>query len=120
MVSALTAEYAGATGEADAERDAALAAGAESVDLTYHVPPAAAEASRALGALLDEADEFCRAGGALLTLATPPEARRFREWYLQEFVGQVAGAAPTPWPDYARAGDLGSEHRDALRVGDPE
>lgn len=103
LVNQLTQDFAGATSDADRQRDAALTVGAESVDLTYRVPPAAAEASRALGAILDEADEFCRTGGALLTLATPAEARRFREWYLQEFVDQVAGAAPTPWPEYARA-----------------
>jgi hypothetical protein len=52
--------------------------------------------------MLDEADEYCRRGEHLLTLETPPELVRFRRWYLQEFVNQIAGAAPEPWPDYRR------------------
>ncbi|MDP9241005.1 MAG: hypothetical protein M3O55_10285, partial [Actinomycetota bacterium] len=70
LVEALTRDYAGMTDAADAQRDEALEAGLESVDLTYHVPAGVAAASRDLAALLDEADEYCRDGGALLTLAT--------------------------------------------------
>jgi hypothetical protein len=101
LVERLTHDYAGVTDEADAQRDEALEAGLESVDLIYLVPPAAGEASRVLGAMLDEADDYCRNGGTLLTLATPAEAKRFRDWYLGEFIGQVVGAEPTPWPDFA-------------------
>lgn len=103
LVDALTRDYAGVTDAVDAQRDEPLEAGLESVDLTYEVPPGAAEASQALSALLDEADDYCRDGGALLTLATPPETKVFRKWYLGEFVNQVAGGAPTPWPDYVNA-----------------
>lgn len=111
LVKALTDEYGGVTTEVELERDKALAAGLESIDLTYRLPPAAAEASLALGAMLDEADEFCRSGGALLTLATPPEAKRFRDWYLQEFASQLTGGKPTPWPRYADVGRPGAEPR---------
>lgn len=104
LVNALTHDYGGVTTEVEQQRDAALAAGLESIDLTYRVPPAAAEASLALGAMLDEADDFCRSSGALLTLATPPQAKRFRDWYLQEFVSQLSGAEPTPWPKYVESG----------------
>ena len=104
LVEALTRDYGTISTGVELERDAALEAGLESIDLTYRVPPAVAEASLALGALLDEADDFCRSGGALLTLATPPEAKRFRDWYLQEFVNQLAGAAPTPWSKYTQGG----------------
>ena len=103
IVDQLTHDYAGVTDATDQRRDAALEAGLESVELTYLVPPAAAEASRSLRAVLEEADAFCDAGGALLTLATPPEARTFRDWYFDEFTGQIAGAAPTPWTEYAGA-----------------
>ena len=51
--------------------------------------------------MLDEADEYCRRGDHLLTLATPPEELRFRRWFISEFVDQVNGAPPTPWPDVA-------------------
>ncbi len=104
IVDALTRDYAGVTDATDARRDEALESGAASIDLTYDVPPSAAEACRALRAIFDEADEFCAAGGALLTLAAPPEARRFRDWYFDEFIAQLAGAEPTPWSAYVPAG----------------
>jgi len=103
LVDALTRDYAGVTDEADAQRDEALEAGLEVIDLTYLVPAGVAEASQALGAMLDEADEYCRRGGTLLTLATPPETKQFRDWYLGEFTAQVAGAEPTPWTAYVGA-----------------
>jgi hypothetical protein len=74
----------------------AIARGDATIDLSYDVPPAVAAAARQLGDLLDEADEFCRAGD-LLTLATQPEAVAFRHWYLQEFQRQVDGQPPRPW-----------------------
>ena len=75
---------------------AALERGEETIDLSYEVPPAVAAAARQLGALLDEADDFCRAGD-LLTLATLPEGVAFRRWYLEEFQRQVDGQPPRPW-----------------------
>lgn len=74
----------------------ALERGDETIDLSYEVPPAVGEAARQLGALLDEADEFCRAGD-LLTLATQPEGVAFRRWYLEEFQRQTDGQPPRPW-----------------------
>jgi hypothetical protein len=63
----------------------------------YRVPLAAGEACVELNAMLDEADEFCREGD-LLTLATPADQVAFRRWFLGEFVEQLGGGAPTPWP----------------------
>ena len=97
LVGELSATYSSTTAPADAVRDAARARGEETVDLTYYVPPEAAEACVRLERMLDEADEFCRAD-QLLTLAAPEEAVAFRRWYLGEFTAQIAGAAPTPWP----------------------
>ena len=76
----------------------ALARDEETVDLVYAVPPEAADAAIRLGTLLDEADEFCRAG-ELLTLATVPEGVAFRRWFLGEFVSQIGGRPPRPWAD---------------------
>lgn len=76
--------------------EAALERGDVTIDLHYDVPPTVAAAARQLGGLLDEADEFCRAGD-LLTLATLPEGRAFRHWYLGEFQRQVDGRPPRPW-----------------------
>lgn len=80
------------------EMQAALARGDTVIDLTYQVPAAAAPAAQQLGDMLDEADEYCRRGDHLLTLATPDEELRFRRWFIGEFVDQLGGAPPTPWP----------------------
>ena len=74
----------------------AVERGDETIDLHYEVPPAVGAAARQLGDLLEEADEFCRAGD-LLTLATHPEGVAFRRWYLGEFQRQIDGQPPRPW-----------------------
>lgn len=102
LVAELTQSYGGLTSGTDAERDAAAERGEETVDLTYRIPAAAAEAAVRLDRMLDEADEFCRSD-QLLTLAAPEETVAFRKWYLGEFPAQVAGAAPTPWAEVATA-----------------
>jgi hypothetical protein len=79
------------------EMEAALARGDTEIDVTYQVPPAAAPAAQQLGDMLDEADDYCRRGDHLLTLATPEEELRFRRWFISEFVDQLGGAPPTPW-----------------------
>ncbi len=45
---------------------------------------------------MDEEDVFCRSG-QLITLPRTPVVRRFGDWYLDQFVRQVAGHAPTRW-----------------------
>jgi len=103
LVDKLTRDYAGIADAADTRRDEALEAGLPSVDLTYLVPRTAADACHALAEVLDEADKFCESGDALLTLTSSPEARAFRDWYFGEFITQIAGGRPTPWPEYAPA-----------------
>lgn len=78
----------------------ALDRGDKSIDVEYCVPPEAKEAVVALGALLDEADDFCRTGTHLLTLATPPGPLALRRWYLDQFVAQIDGAEPVPWDQW--------------------
>lgn len=102
LMAELTTAYAGASATPDAEREAALARGDETADLTYHVPESAGEACRRLDRMLDEADAFCRTD-QLLTLAASDEAAAFRRWYLSEFAAQLAGAEPTPWSGAAIA-----------------
>ena len=80
----------------------ALDRGERSIDVEYRVPPEAKEAVMALGALLDEADDFCRRGTHLLTLATPPGPLALRRWYLGQFVAQIDGAEPTAWDQWER------------------
>ena len=79
----------------------ALARGDREIDLLYEVPPDAGAAAARLGALLDEADDFCRSGD-LLTLATPPEGLAFRRWFLAEFALQAVGRPPRPWAAFMK------------------
>ncbi|HET9731228.1 MAG TPA: hypothetical protein VFP54_01015 [Acidimicrobiales bacterium] len=97
----LQQRYAAYTQATEDELSDAVDRGLDSVDLTFSVPPDAAEGARALGDLLDEVDEYCEAGEYLLTLKTPPAALAYRRWFLGEFVRQAAGEPPTPWPEWA-------------------
>jgi hypothetical protein len=101
LIQQLTARYSAFTVEQERQLDDAIARGDETIDLTYRVPASVPEAAQALGAMLDEADEFCRSGQHLLTLATPDELVAYRWWFLSQFIDQVAGQAPVAWRDYA-------------------
>ncbi|MDQ1709126.1 MAG: hypothetical protein QOG49_511 [Frankiaceae bacterium] len=93
----LSERYEGLSDEQEAQIAAALAAGEPALDeLVFQLPAHVAGAAEQLGAILDEADEFCRQG-RLLTLETPPELVRYRRWYLDNFVHQSAGEPPQPW-----------------------
>jgi len=101
LMEALGAQYGGLNPESEDALDQAITAGAPSVDLTMRLPPAAAQACRDLGAILDDADAYCREGRLLLTLATPAPLVGYRRWYLDEFVRQLGGEPPRPWPEVA-------------------
>ena len=105
LVADLTASFAGSSDEREARLFAAAARGDEVVDvLEFALPEAAGPACVQLEQLLDEADDYCRAGHHLLTLATPDELRVFRSWYLAQVRDQLSGAPAEPWPAYrARA-----------------
>jgi hypothetical protein len=94
---------------AESELALAEAEGLEQLDLAFHVPAEVAEASAEFNALLDEADRYCSAGQHLLTLVSPPEALAFRRWFLDEFVRQIGGQAPIPWPEYRSAAAIPDE-----------
>jgi hypothetical protein len=100
LTEALQGRYAGYTTEQEQLLDEALEAGLQSIDLVYRVPVDVGDASAALGAMLDEADAYCREGKHLLTLATPPEALAYRRWYLEQFIDQAAGRPPRSWSDW--------------------
>jgi hypothetical protein len=101
LVETLTGQFSGWTTAQDRQLEVAIADGVESIDLVYRIPADAGAAAAQLGGMLDEADEYCRAGQHLLTLATPPELARYRQWYLGEFVRQLDGESATPWADFA-------------------
>ena len=96
LIDDLGERFAGFTDSTQAELEDAMDRGDESIDLVFRVPPAAKEAAEALGALLDEADDFCRSGG-LMTLATSASTVAYRRWYLEEFTRQIDGLPPAPW-----------------------
>ena len=97
LVDQLTGDYSGFTAGTQAELDAAIAEQRPSIDLEYRVPSTVAAACIHLGELLDAADQYCREGEHLLTLATPDELLAYRRWFLEEFVRQAAGDGPRPW-----------------------
>lgn len=97
LMNELRARYAGVSGKQEAEFEAALEAGDRVHDFVYQVPAAVAPACRRLLELLDAADERCAGGDELMTLVSPPDQRRFRVWYLLEFVRQIDGQPPSRW-----------------------
>lgn len=99
LVDSLTGDYGAFTGAQEHALRAALDRGDEAIDLAYRVPAQVKDACTALSDMLDEADDFCRHGTDLLTLATPPRALAFRRWFLGEFIRQVDGKEPTRWQE---------------------
>jgi hypothetical protein len=101
LIDTLTADFEGVSTEQEQQLYDAAAAKQPVIDeLVYTLPRAAVHASKALGEMLDEADEFCRQGKHLLTLAADDELVRFRRWYLDQFIDQADGKPPVAWPDY--------------------
>ena len=102
LIDTLTADFEGVSTEQEQQLYDAAAANQPVIDeLVYTIPRAAVPASKALGVMLDEADEFCRQGKHLLTLAADDELVRFRRWFLDQFIDQADGKPPVAWPDYA-------------------
>lgn len=71
--------------------------GDDYVDVTFRVPRESGADLARLAELLDEADDYCRQGELLVTLAAPPIVVAYRRWLVNEFVAQADGRAPRPW-----------------------
>jgi hypothetical protein len=100
-VERVRAQASGLNTGAERNIEEAIQRGDETVDFDLVVPARIAAGAREFAALLDQVDAYCRAGD-LLSLASPPELRQFREWYLGEIAGQIIeGRAPTLWCDFA-------------------
>jgi hypothetical protein len=97
LVEDLRVRFSGFSARSQQQIDEAIDAGLPTVDVTYEVPRSVGQACVELGELLDEADRYCESGTYLLTLVTPPETVAYRRWFLDEFIRQAAGEAPTPW-----------------------
>jgi hypothetical protein len=98
LVDELNARFSEFTEATQRQLVEALARGDDCIDLVFRVPRDVRDAVVRFRQLLDDADEYCRRGD-LLTLAPPPRAIAFRDWYLDEFVRQIDGQPPLPWPE---------------------
>lgn len=100
----LRLNYGSAGAQATAEMEAAFDRGESSADVVYTIPRAVQPVLRRAARTLQEAEEFCRQGQYLLTLASPPDVVAYRAWVFDEFDRQIDGEHPVPWPDspYAR------------------
>lgn len=98
LLSRSLSSQAEARASAWAQAREALTAPAERVDIDLRVPVGAADASRALLELLEEADELCERG-ELLTLPATAEIRDLRRWVTVELCSQLhLGRQPQPCP----------------------
>lgn len=100
LVEQLSDNYGTLNEEAEAALEEARRSGRSELDVEMTLPVNAVDDVEQLGRMLDEADDYCRAGRHLLTLATPPAALRYRRWYLGEVAGQLRGAPATRWRDF--------------------
>jgi hypothetical protein len=98
-VERVRAQASGLNTGAERAIEEAFQRGDETVDFELIVPAGIASGAREFDALLDDVDAYCRAGD-LLTLASSPELRRFRQWYVGEIAGQIEGRSPTAWRDF--------------------
>ncbi|MGH7910800.1 MAG: hypothetical protein ACREOV_03680 [Candidatus Dormibacteraceae bacterium] len=113
LIEELQRDYAPLTANQEAQLSDAAGAGDDTIDLVYHVPAGVSEACARLDEALDDADAYCRAGEHLLSLAPEPDEVAFRRWYLEEFVRQIDGHPPRPWPQWA------AEHPGGLGAAGP-
>ena len=88
LVETVTVEFAEVRNEIKRQAAAAAARGERDTDLELQLRPGAAEAGERYLEALDVADSYARAAD-LLTLASPPEHRAFRRWYVRNIVKQL-------------------------------
>ena len=98
LAAALRALFTAATTSTRAQVDEALRMGRARVDLDVDVPAEGWQALMEMAQQLEEVDRYCQEG-ALLTLASSPQQRRFRRWYADQVARQMQGGRPTPWAD---------------------
>ena len=96
LINTLGVKYAGLGASTDAIRDAAIARGEMTVDLTYELPRSVGPAMSEFRELLEQADQFCQ-DGQMLTMALATQEREFLWWFIDEISNQADGAAPSPW-----------------------
>lgn len=106
LIDELQASYGNLGGEQTALLAKARREGVEAVDLEYRLPPGIEGDLVRLGTMLDEADEYCRRGDHLLSLASSPASKAFRDWFIEEICRQLGGSTPVPFPESSYAKGL--------------
>ncbi|WP_298461309.1 hypothetical protein [uncultured Cellulomonas sp.] len=112
--------YGSFTAGPTAEMDAALDRGVETMDLTYEVPAHARAFIHQVVEVLKDAEEFCRAGKYLLTLAAPPDVAAYRSWIFGKFDRQIVGGSPISWADARQASNSRCDGHLQDRAGAPD
>lgn len=97
LIEALTARYATELEEPRRHREQALVEGRETIELVYPALPGVREAIVVWQSMMREVDAYCR-DDELLALATPADVVRLQQWVVAEFLAQLDGQDPTPWP----------------------
>lgn len=102
IVDVITNRFADARTELKLEAAAAAAKGQPVTDLVFHLPASAAYAGEKYLEVLDRVDRYARSA-QMLTLASPPEHRLFRRWYVTNLVTQLRAlergeSPPSPQP----------------------
>ena len=101
IVRRVRAQYGDGSSEQEQQLLDAADSGVEVLpEVVYRVPPEVGDAVRDIGQVFEEADEHCRNGGHLLTLAPDEDLLAFRRWFIGQFVDQTAGRPAVPWPAY--------------------
>jgi anti-sigma regulatory factor (Ser/Thr protein kinase) len=90
----------------------ALSEAGAAVDAVIDVPPSLRQAFVDLRDLARELEAHW-AGGRLLFVHPGPQAAQLREWWVGEFIGQIDGEEPTPWPGEMEVHDRGAPSRTA-------
>lgn len=88
LISQVLAVYADVRTSTREQALAALARGEDVVTLRVPIYPGMADALRHWLALLEEADALCR-HGELLLLATTPDIRQLRRWYVEQLTSRI-------------------------------
>lgn len=88
LIAGVLSEYEPVRSATRQQALAALERGDSVVTLDVPVQPGMADALRRWLQLLEEADDLCREG-ELLLLATTPEVRRLRRWYVEQLTAQI-------------------------------
>lgn len=104
VVTSARSTYASETSEQEERMLDAAEQGVEVLpEVVYRVPPVVGQVAQQVRQVFREADEHCREGEHLLTLAPDDDVVAFRDWFLEQFTAQTAGGPPVPWPAYRRA-----------------